>query len=81
MRINVRVFSRLREVAGVGEISLELPEGSTVADLVSATLARHGELQVHEPSMLTAVNEEWAPRSRVLSHGDEVALMPPVSGG
>jgi MoaE-MoaD fusion protein len=76
VRIVVKLFAGLRERAGSGERQLELPEGARVADVW--TPLGLGE----EPEgLLYAVNREYAPAERRLSEGDEVALIPPVSGG
>jgi molybdopterin synthase catalytic subunit/molybdopterin converting factor small subunit len=72
----VRLFAGLRERAGAGERELELPEGASVAD-VWASLGLGDEPQ----GLLYAVNREYAARERRLTDGDEVALIPPVSGG
>ena len=76
MKLKVRLFAVVRERAGAGEITVELPEGATVADL-------RGELaQVTGPvECLVAVNGEYAHDGAALGPGDEVALVPPVSGG
>jgi MoaE-MoaD fusion protein len=76
MRVTVRLFAGLRERAGAAERVLELPAGSRLAD-VWAPLGL-GE----EPGgLLYAVNKDYASGDRLLSDGDEVALIPPVSGG
>ena len=76
MEVVVRLFAGLRERAGTGERRLELPEGSCVAD-VWAPL----ELGEQPAGLLYAVNREYATADTPLSAGDEVALIPPVSGG
>jgi molybdopterin synthase catalytic subunit len=76
MRVNVRLFAGLREQAGTSERELELPEGARLAD-VWAPL----DLGEEPDGLLYAVNKEYAPSERRLSEGDEVALIPPVSGG
>ena len=76
MRVSIRLFAGLRERAGTGERELELAEGSTVRD-VWDSLALGDE----PPGLLYAVNREYAPRDQGLADGDEVALIPPVSGG
>jgi molybdopterin synthase catalytic subunit/molybdopterin converting factor small subunit len=76
MEVVVRLFAGLRERAGTGERRLELPEGSCVAD-TWAPLGL-GELPA---GLLYAVNREYAAADTLLSAGDEVALIPPVSGG
>jgi len=76
MRVTVRLFAGLRERAGSAERELELPDGARVAD-VWAPLGLGEEPE----GLLYAVNKEYAPTPRRLSDGDEVALIPPVSGG
>jgi molybdopterin synthase catalytic subunit len=76
MRVTVRLFAGLREHAGTAERELELPPGAHVADV-------WGPLGLgDEPEgLLYAVNKEYADAGRALADGDEVALIPPVSGG
>jgi molybdopterin synthase catalytic subunit/molybdopterin converting factor small subunit len=76
MRVRVRLFAGLRERAGAGERELELTEGARVADLWD----RLG-LGDEPAGLLYAVNKAYADPSRPLADGDEVALIPPVSGG
>jgi molybdopterin converting factor subunit 1 len=76
VQIRVRLFAGLRERAGTGELELELPDGALVAD----ALERMRELTEGVPVVM-AVNHEYADRSAPLHGGDEVALIPPVSGG
>jgi molybdopterin synthase catalytic subunit len=76
MNVAVRLFAGLRERAGTGRRELELPEGATVSD-VWAALALGDE----PAGLLYAVNREYADRGRALGDGDEVAVIPPVSGG
>jgi molybdopterin synthase catalytic subunit len=72
----VRLFAGLREQAGIGRRELELPDGSSVADVWPA-LALGDE----PPGLLYAVNRAYAQQKQPLADGDEVALIPPVSGG
>jgi len=74
--VRVRLFAMLRERAGRGEIELELPDGSRVGD----ALARLEELAQGLP-LVMAVNREYAREEALLHAGDELALIPPVSGG
>ena len=76
MRIRVRLFAGLREQAGGGERELELPRGSRLAD-VWAPLGLGDEPE----GLLYAVNKDYATSERLLADGDEVAVIPPVSGG
>ena len=76
MQIRVRLFAGLRERAGTGELQLDLPDGALVAD----ALERMRELTDGVPVVM-AVNQEYADPGAALQSGDEVALIPPVSGG
>jgi molybdopterin synthase catalytic subunit len=74
--VTVRLFAMLRERAGARELTLELPEGARVSDALAAL----GDLAAGLP-LVMAVNREYAPEEQVLDAGDELALIPPVSGG
>ena len=76
MVVHVRLFAALRERAGRDAIDLELPDGALVSDALAAVddLAR-------DLPLVLAVNREYASRGDALSPGDELALIPPVSGG
>jgi len=76
MRIGVRLFAGLRELAGTRATEVDLPEGATAGDVWPAL-----ELGAEPPGLLIAVNKAYVPRDSVLTPGDEVALIPPVSGG
>jgi MoaE-MoaD fusion protein len=76
VQVVVRLFAGLRERAGIGERQIELPDGSTAGNVWIAL-----ELGEEPRGLLYAVNKEYADRDRPLSDGDEVALIPPVSGG
>jgi molybdopterin synthase catalytic subunit/molybdopterin converting factor small subunit len=76
VRVTVKLFAGLRERAGAGERPLELEQGARVGDVWDAlALGREPD------GLLYAVNREYAARERLLADGDEVALIPPVSGG
>lgn len=76
MRVHVRLFAGLRERAGADHVEVELADGARVAD----ALAQLREL-TGASSVVMAVNREYAPGEQVLLPGDELALIPPVSGG
>ena len=76
MRVTVRLFAGLRERAATGARDLDLPAGSTVADVWSRL-----DLDEEPAGLLYAVNQRYAERGTELADGDEVALIPPVSGG
>ena len=76
MRVTVRLFAQLRERAGRPELELELPDGARVRDALAAV----GELAAGLPVVM-AVNREYAAEDAPLAPDDELALVPPVSGG
>ena len=81
MRVRVLYFGILKELLGQNGVSMEVAEGASVADLV----ALHRKLGKGAAelwnSLAVAVNQEYARAGHVLKDGDEVALLPPVSGG
>jgi molybdopterin converting factor subunit 1 len=80
VRISVRLFAGLRERAGSDRVEVELPDGASVADLLEAMAGTPvGELAPR--SCIVALNREYAAADAVVGAGDEVALVPPVSGG
>jgi molybdopterin synthase catalytic subunit len=76
MHVRVRLFAGLRERAGAAEVELELPDGAVVGD----ALARMTKIAGDTPVVM-AVNQEYADADAPLHPGDELALIPPVSGG
>jgi molybdopterin converting factor subunit 1 len=81
MKARVRFFARLAEVAGTRETDVELGEGLSVADVFRLLCQRFPELADHAGSLMYAVNAEYVPPDHPLQAGDELALIPPVSGG
>ena len=81
LRVRVRLFAIQRELAGTREVPLELPPGATVADAWDAVAARHPALAPGRPSVRFARNGDYAEPATPLADGDEVAFIPPVSGG
>jgi len=76
MVVRVRLFAALRERAGRDELELELPEGALVSDALEQMSPLTGDVKA-----VLAVNREYAALDAALSPGDELALIPPVSGG
>ena len=81
MQVTVKFFATYRELAGSKERSLRVPDGATVRDVLISIYEKHPRLKAHEDAMILAVNHEFADPAAVLREGDEVALMPPMSGG
>jgi MoaE-MoaD fusion protein len=74
MIVSVRLFAGLRERAGAPHVDVELPDDATVGDLLAA-------LELAPRSCVAAINREYADAGTRIAPGDEVALVPPVSGG
>ena len=81
MRVRVRLFAVQRELAGTREVPLDLPGGATVDDAWTALVAIHPALAPGRASVRFARNGAYADESTHLAEGDEVAMIPPVSGG
>jgi len=82
MTVEVRLFAMLREGAGRDSLRIELPEGATVADALDAVGREPGlEELISKLPVRAAVNREYSAPERPLAAGDELALIPPVSGG
>jgi len=79
--VRTRLFARLRELAGTDAENVEVRAGSTVADVYDALRKAHPGLDVNRESVRAAVNQEFADWDVVVADGDEVAFIPPVSGG
>lgn len=81
MRIRIRLFAIQRELVGAREVPLELADGATVEDAWAAVVARFALLAPGRPSVRFARNGDYAEPDTALADGDEVAFIPPVSGG
>ena len=81
VRVRVRLFAIQRELAGTREVALDLPDGATVEDAWTALVAIHPGLAPGRASVRFARNGAYADASTPLTDGDEVAMIPPVSGG
>jgi molybdopterin converting factor subunit 1 len=81
MLVTLRLFARLRELAGHSELTLELPDGASARSLWDGLAREYPALAPYERTISCAINEEYARMSTPLHDGDEVAFLPPVSGG
>jgi molybdopterin converting factor subunit 1 len=81
MQIRVLFFGQLQEITGVTQEHAELSEGARVDDLFERYGRRFPKLAEFRGSVATAVNQEYADWRTQLAPGDEVAFLPPVSGG
>ena len=81
MRVTVRLFARLRDITGAAELSRDVASGATIGDLWRQLAGEFPELARYERSISTAVNADYARMDTEVGDGDEVAFLPPVSGG
>ncbi len=81
MKIRLLFFSVLRDIAGADELTMGLPDGARVSDLLAEAFTRWPKLKDWDASLLVALDQTYAKRDSPLHDGAEVALMPPVQGG
>jgi molybdopterin converting factor subunit 1 len=81
MHIQVKLFALIRERAGVSELSLDLPEGSTVKGAIERLSEQFRQTKEFLPRCAFAINREYASIETPLQQNDELAIIPPVSGG
>jgi molybdopterin synthase catalytic subunit/molybdopterin converting factor small subunit len=81
MKVTVQFFSFLRQLTGLTELPVELPERASVADLLAELYRKHPRLREAEKTTLIAIGVEFAGRNDPLRDGDVVAFMPPLQGG
>jgi len=81
MRVTVRLFARLRDIAGAAELARDVAPGATIAIVWRQLADEYPALVPYERSISSAVNADYARMDTELREGDEVAFLPPVSGG
>jgi molybdopterin synthase catalytic subunit len=81
MQVRVLFFGRLKDIVGLAEESAEFSAGARVADVFASYGTRFPELEKFRPSVAAAVNQQYSEWTAPVSSGDEVAFLPPVSGG
>ena len=81
MKVHVSLFAGLKELVGQRKVTLELPEGATVIQLRDRLSEEYPRVTPFLPTLVCAVDEEYVPSEHLLRDGDEIALIPPVSGG
>ena len=79
--MTVRLFARLRDVVGASELVVEAPAGATVRNVWETLAREYPAVAAYAESMSCAVNADYARMTTVVNEGDEVAFLPPVSGG
>jgi molybdopterin converting factor subunit 1 len=81
MRVTVRLFARLRDIAGSSELERDVPAGSTAGRVWDQLVGEFPGLDAYATSISVAVNADYARMDARLAEHDEVAFLPPVSGG
>lgn len=81
MRVTIRLFARLRDLAGSGELVRDVQAPATVQTVWRQLVEEMPRLEDYEKTMSVAVNADYSRMSAPVSDGDEVAFLPPVSGG
>ncbi|MFL6595775.1 MAG: MoaD/ThiS family protein [Chthoniobacterales bacterium] len=81
MKVNVQLFSHLRDASGVSDAEVELNEGARVADLLEELYRRTPALRAWDKSILIGVGVEFVERDYALQPNEQIAVMPPVQGG
>jgi molybdopterin converting factor subunit 1 len=81
MRVTVRLFARLRDIAGASELARDLAPDATIGTVWRQLVGEFPALAAYERSISSAVNADYARMDQALRDGDEVAFLPPVSGG
>ena len=81
MHVTVRLFARLRDITGASELRREAPDGASVRTVWSSLVNEYPDLSAYEKSISCAVNEDYSRFTAAVADGDEIAFLPPVSGG
>ena len=81
MKVRVQFFSRLRDLAGLAETEMEVPDKTTITDLLGLVYSRTPALREWDKSILVAAGVEFVGRDYVLQPSDDISIMPPVQGG
>lgn len=81
MRVTIRLFARLRDLAGAAELVRDVEAPASVRQVWELLAAERPAVRQYEKTMSVAVNAEYARMTTAVHEGDEVAFLPPVSGG
>ena len=79
--MTIRLFARLRDLAGSGELTREIPGPATVHEVWRVLTTEIPSLREYERTLSVAINAEYSRMAAAVNDGDEVAFLPPVSGG
>ena len=81
MKIRVQFYAQLRDLIGLRDSEVELPDSATVRDLLEKIYSQWPSLRAHDKSILIGSGVEFVNRDHKLKAGDEISIMPPVQGG
>jgi molybdopterin converting factor subunit 1 len=81
MKVRAKFFAAIKDIVGTSEIELELPDGITAGELFQSYCQKHTPLIRYANNTMISVNLEFVPPETHLNEGDEIAFIPPVSGG
>lgn len=81
MRVSVLLFARLRELAGAAEFDCDVPAGATIQTVWQTAVSRYEALSGFSAAVSCARNEDFARMTSPVADGDQIAFLPPVSGG
>ncbi len=81
MHVTVRLFALIREKAGTDSLALNLPDGAVVEQAIEAVRRQHPALEPYLDNLRYSLHMDFVEADAALRDGDEVVLIPPVSGG
>ena len=81
MNVRVQFHAQLRDLTGLRESDVDLPEGATVRDLLETIYSQEPSLRAHKKSILIGAGVEFVDHNYQLKPGEEISIMPPMQGG